>query len=267
MTAPNSGRWGDLRLRIASAVVMLVLGGTAVWMGGTVMAAMSVVLCGLMVWELAAICAPERHEAAHWIGVAAAAVLFAVLELRSLVPQAMLLLLICPLVAAFWMQRERIIFGLYGFAIMLTGYGFVALREGLGREEGFRMILWVLAIVVVSDISGYFVGRMVGGPKFWPKISPKKTWSGTAAGWVGALVVGLGFVLSGAGWAVLWLSPFIAFAGQMGDIAESWIKRRSGIKDSSNLIPGHGGVLDRLDALIGAVLLLLFAMQFIALPV
>ena len=114
---------------------------------------------------------------------------------------------------------------------------------------------------------GYFAGRSLGGPKFWPAISPKKTWSGTVAGWVGAALVGLGFVVfTGAGWGLIVLSPLVSFAGQMGDIAESWIKRRTGVKDSSRLIPGHGGVLDRFDALIGAVVLVMLLGLILPLP-
>ena len=98
---------------------------------------------------------------------------------------------------------------------------------------------------------------MLGGPKFWPKVSPKKTWSGTIAGWIGAAAVGVLFASQGmVPWYYAVLSPLIALAGQFGDIAESWIKRRAGAKDSSSLIPGHGGVLDRFDALVGAVLAL-----------
>jgi len=113
-------------------------------------------------------------------------------------------------------------------------------------------------VVVASDVLGYFAGRMLGGPKFWPAISPKKTWSGTVAGWIGAALVGLVVVLAtGASWALVPFSALVAFAGQMGDIAESWVKRRAGVKDASALIPGHGGVLDRFDALIGAVVLVM----------
>ena len=119
------------------------------------------------------------------------------------------------------------------------------------------MFLWLVAVVVASDTMGYFAGRLIGGPKFWPRISPKKTWSGTVAGWVGAGLVGAGFAAAGTvPWAYALLSPLIALAGQVGDIVESWIKRRAGAKDSSRLIPGHGGVLDRFDALVGAVLAL-----------
>ena len=111
---------------------------------------------------------------------------------------------------------------------------------------------------VASDVLGYFAGRMLGGPKFWPAISPKKTWAGTVAGWIGAAVVGMVVVLvSGAGWLLVPFSALVAFAGQLGDIAESWVKRRAGVKDASSLIPGHGGVLDRFDALIGAVVLVM----------
>ncbi len=116
-------------------------------------------------------------------------------------------------------------------------------------------MVWLVLVVVASDIMGYFAGRMLGGPKFWPRVSPKKTWSGTVAGWVGAAAVGLVLVVMGhAGPAIVVLSPLVALAGQMGDIVESLLKRRAGVKDASRLIPGHGGVLDRFDALIGAVL-------------
>jgi phosphatidate cytidylyltransferase len=117
-------------------------------------------------------------------------------------------------------------------------------------------------------VAGYFAGRSLGGPKFWPAVSPKKTWSGTVAGWIGAAMVGLGFVLAGhGGWALVLLSPVVAFAGQMGDVVESWLKRRAGVKDSSHLIPGHGGLLDRFDALIGATVVVMLIGLVFPLPI
>jgi phosphatidate cytidylyltransferase len=111
-------------------------------------------------------------------------------------------------------------------------------------------------VVLASDVAGYFAGRVLGGPKFWPHVSPKKTWSGTVAGWVLAALVGWAFMGPlGADAGLIGASVLLAFAGQMGDIAESAIKRRRGVKDSSDLIPGHGGVLDRFDALIAVVVL------------
>jgi phosphatidate cytidylyltransferase len=99
---------------------------------------------------------------------------------------------------------------------------------------------------------------LLGGPKLWPRVSPKKTWSGTIAGWICAGLVGLAFAPSlGASWLIAPLSVLIAMAGQAGDIAESAIKRHAGVKDSSNLIPGHGGPMDRFDALIASALMVM----------
>jgi phosphatidate cytidylyltransferase len=115
--------------------------------------------------------------------------------------------------------------------------------------------------VVASDVGGYFVGRIAGGPKFWPRISPSKTWSGTLAGWVGGALVGgagaamLGVTGGGLALATL-LAVVLACAAQAGDLWESALKRRAGVKDSSNLIPGHGGVMDRFDGMIGAAALM-----------
>ena len=117
----------------------------------------------------------------------------------------------------------------------------------------FVVLGWLVGIVVVTDVAGYFAGRRLGGPKFWPRVSPKKTWSGTAAGWVGAGIVGGLFAINSGVWVAVFLaSIFLSFASQMGDIAESAIKRKMGVKDSSALIPGHGGVLDRFDGMLGA---------------
>ncbi len=108
---------------------------------------------------------------------------------------------------------------------------------------------------------------LYGGPKFWPKVSPKKTWSGTVAGWVGAGLIGWGFVgVEGAGLGLIGVSVSLAMAAQMGDIAESAIKRKMGVKDSSALIPGHGGVMDRFDGMVGAAVLLLVAGPLAAVP-
>ncbi len=172
-------------------------------------------------------------------------------------------LAVAGVVGAMGPRRNRVVYFGYAVLIMLCGYGAIILRH----RAGIDVILWLVLIVVASDMLGYFAGRIFGGPKFWPRISPKKTWSGTVAGWIGAALVGLGFILAGHGdWTLLLLSPLIAFAGQMGDIAESWIKRRSGVKDSSNLLPGHGGVMDRFDALAASFAIVLTMAKFNLLP-
>jgi phosphatidate cytidylyltransferase len=166
-----------------------------------------------------------------------------------------LILLFVPAIAGTAvMPRERRTFFLYALAIVTAGWGLVTLRD----SHGPIWLFWVIGVVVATDVLGYFAGRALGGPKFWPRVSPKKTWSGTVAGWAGA--AGIGVVLwrvTGAGPALIWQSAALSFAAQMGDIAESALKRRMGVKDSSALIPGHGGLFDRFDGLLGAALALL----------
>lgn len=247
-----TARWGDLKTRVLSAVGMVLLGGGAIWAGGPWFSGLAVLVTGLMIWELARMTAPARPAEARLIGLFAAGALSFVLYAHS--PFLLGVLTLPALIGATKPRQDRMLFVLYATGVMLAGYGLVALRQGMG----LGIIGWLVAVVVASDIAGYFAGRILGGPKFWPAISPKKTWSGTVAGWLLAALVGAGFVVAGQGPMLLVaLSPVVAFAGQMGDIAESWIKRRTGVKDSSALIPGHGGVLDRFDALLAAVLLLL----------
>jgi len=260
--APNPDRWADLRLRVISAVVMVAVGVVAIGLGGAVFAALVVVCCGLMIWELARMTHATGADIAVPLGLSAGLCLALVLGGQA---RWMVLLLALPaLIGAAGPRRIRVVFAGYALLVMLTGYGMVQLRNG----PGLVVIVWLVAVVVASDLAGYFAGRALGGPKFWPAISPKKTWSGTVAGWIGAALVGLGFVAAGqGGWGLMVLSPLVALAGQMGDIVESGVKRRVGVKDSSGLIPGHGGLMDRFDALAGAAVIIYFVSLVVALPI
>lgn len=261
MTGQAAGRWSDLRMRMTSAAVMLGVGALEIWLGGPSFVALLVLLSAVMIWELSIISAPAGRGLAVGLAVlAAAALLLAVAVADSISP---MVLGLPALGLALTRRRDPGLVAGFGFAVMLAGFGLISLRG----TQGSVVILWLVGIVVVSDVMGYFAGRLIGGPKFWPAISPKKTWTGTVAGWLGAGVVGVAFVWVGmAGWAVVLLSPLVALAGQMGDIAESWIKRRAGVKDASRLIPGHGGVLDRFDAMTGAVLAVLLIGLVMPLP-
>ena len=248
--APAANRWADLRPRLVSALAMLVVGAVAVWHGGMLFAELAVICTGLMMWELARMTRGEGQDASILLGVLAAAVL--ALNLWAPHPWVLPLMLLPVLVGIIAPRRDTAVFAAYALVILATGWALVALRHG----AGVRPLIWLLTLVIVSDVLGYFAGRILGGPKFWPRVSPKKTWSGTVAGWVGAAGVGLAFWAAGQGNAALiWVSPLVALAGQMGDIAESAIKRRAGVKDSSSLIPGHGGLMDRFDALAFAAIL------------
>ncbi|MEY4304787.1 MAG: hypothetical protein RIT52_962 [Pseudomonadota bacterium] len=250
MSTAQPADWNDLRPRVLSAVVMVLVGGIEVWLGGAPFAVLVVLLTGVMMWELSRMTADPAFDLSLLLGPLAALLLALNLWSSSSLS---VIGLACPaLLGAVLPRRDRGVFLIYALIIMATGLALVLLRQSLGLVP----ILWLLAAVVTSDIMGYFAGRLLGGPKFWPRFSPKKTWSGTVAGWIGAALVGFGFWAAGLGSAhLLWASPLVALAGQMGDIAESAIKRRAGVKDSSNLIPGHGGFLDRFDALAFAAIL------------
>ena len=147
--------------------------------------------------------------------------------------------------------------------ILLAGLGLTILRD----DFGFGWMAWLALVVIATDIAGYFVGRAVGGPKLWPRISPSKTWSGGIGGWVAAALVGLWFVIQGAsGPELIAISVAVSMASQMGDVAESALKRRMGVKDASAILPGHGGMFDRFDGMLGASVFLLLVEQIIDFP-
>ena len=250
----SDGRFGDLKARVLSALVMIVVGFGALWLGGYALAALAVVLGGLLAWELYRMMVPDAPPGRAEAHGVVAAILVAVFSFTWGGMFSVMGLVMAAVLLGARMPRDGYIFAAYMVLILLAAHGFIVLRG----EYGLAWLLWLVLIVVASDVAGYFAGRVLGGPKFWPRISPKKTWSGTVAGWVLAAAVGFAFMgILGAGAWLIPVSALLAFAGQMGDIAESAIKRRYGVKDSSNLIPGHGGVLDRFDAMIAVTALTL----------
>lgn len=242
-------RWADLAPRFTTAALMIFVGVGEIWIGGWFFAASLWLLAGVMTWELSRLLAPGAHGTAMGLAAAAAAVLALVWFLPGIVALPFIGALAIAGAGRFGERWPLFMGG--AAAILLASYVIELLRNFGGVE----WILWVIGIVIMSDIAGYFAGKMLGGPKFWPAISPKKTWSGTVAGWIGAALVGLAFAgATGAGGWLVPLSVLVCFAGQLGDIGESAIKRIVGAKDSSSLLPGHGGVLDRFDAMIGAAI-------------
>ncbi|MEM9437011.1 MAG: phosphatidate cytidylyltransferase [Pseudomonadota bacterium] len=252
-------KWDDLRTRLVSGAAMAALGIAGVALGGVWFQMLTVFVTAVMVWELWTMIAPEAPVPGMLLAAATASVLSGLFANPLIFAFAAVL----PAIGAAALTRERLTFTCFAVAIIVAGWGLVTFRE----TYGVVWIIWLILVVVITDVAGYFAGRLVGGPKFWPAISPKKTWSGTLAGWVGAAIIGAVFLsFTTAGRDLIWISVLVSFASQMGDIAESALKRRMKVKDSSALIPGHGGLFDRFDGLLGASLVMLLAALVVEVP-
>ncbi len=243
----------ELKLRIISGIVMAAVVLAATWQGGLAFRLFSAAIALLVYYEWSTItrfAMPERIFG--WVAVAA--VTLAVLFERTGLGLALLAAFVALAVlrAATSAEVKGWLPGGIFYA-GLSGLSLAAIRGG--DATGLAAMLFVFAVVWATDILAYFVGRAIGGPKLAPKISPGKTWSGAAGGTVSAIIAGSAVALSLTDASPIWvvMTAFVlSVASQAGDLFESFIKRRFGVKDSSNLIPGHGGVMDRVDGLVVA---------------
>ena len=250
---PDGGR-RNLALRLASACVLAPPVVLAVHAGSPLYEAVVAVAAMLMVWEWARICG-GREAAAPGL-ILAAAVLGSCLATAAAKPQLAVAAAAAAaaLLAAVQVRRpvaDSLVFTCGGLVIVACAVAFLWLRTG--PEAGRELVFGLLCAVWCTDTCAYFTGRTVGGPRLAPRISPGKTWAGlcggivgaAACGWIWARLAGFGSQgLAAAGGAG------IALLAQAGDLAMSAVKRRYGMKDSSGLIPGHGGVLDRVDGML-----------------
>lgn len=258
MTPQSAGKWGDLAPRLTTSVFLIGIGVITIYLGGVWFAGLVALAIGLIGWELSGMALASRPKL---IGVVAGLCCLGVLWLPD--GWGLPLIIVPVIVAQPSLRRAHLSHAIFLTLSILAGYGLVDLRG----EASPNWLVWLIMIVAVTDIFGYFAGRMIGGPKFWPRVSPKKTWSGTVAGWVGALCVGLVALTFGSvGPEILAISVAVSMASQLGDVAESAMKRHVGVKDSSNLLPGHGGVFDRFDGVLGASVFLLLVAQIIDFP-
>jgi phosphatidate cytidylyltransferase len=234
---------------------MLPVAIAAVWFGAWWFAAFLAIVCAAMCREWAMICNPDRVAVWSVMALTGAA--------------APLLLMQFGFVAVLWCVAAGIVAlallvlagRLANPVVCIAGLPYVVIGISCAAwlrsdaEAGLATVLWVVASVIATDVGAYFVGRNVGGPKLVPRISPNKTWSGLIGGMLGAGIAG---AITGvlAGGAVLLLfagGVALAVISQAGDLIESALKRRFGVKDAGNLIPGHGGFLDRFDGYLTAL--------------
>ncbi|MGH7119394.1 MAG: phosphatidate cytidylyltransferase [Acetobacteraceae bacterium] len=249
------GRFEDLPARLVSAFVLAAIALACLWAGG-ISWALLVAVAGIGVgveWARVAGFRPAALPGLCLPVLAAAACLATAAGIT--VPTLILLAVVAAALArtgqAYSPGRVWLAGGV--FYVGIAGMAATWLR--LGTPAGRSNLLFVLVIVWASDTGAYLVGRMVGGPKLAPRISPSKTWAGMAGGIAFAIAAGLvvgKFFAAGTNVAGIGISIALAVASQAGDLLESAFKRRFGVKDSSRLIPGHGGLLDRLDGVLAA---------------
>lgn len=250
---PRPAGHGELRTRILSAAILAPVALAAVAAGGVLFALLVALVAAIGYWEWTSIAAGGEPR---WIRFVCLAVLVMSLLALSLDADARSLVVTGPalaaIVAAALLPRLR--WTLSGFVyVIVPCAAFIVLRRA--EASGWAAILFVLVVVWATDIAAFFGGRAIGGARLWPRVSPKKTWSGaicglvaaTAAGGLAVWSTGIGDISAG-----LLLAVPLSIAAQAGDLLESAVKRRFGAKDSGTIIPGHGGVLDRVDGLFGA---------------
>uniref|UniRef100_UPI0035B5657D phosphatidate cytidylyltransferase n=1 Tax=Komagataeibacter xylinus TaxID=28448 RepID=UPI0035B5657D len=243
----KSGNWKDLRARVLSAAVLVPCVALCVWAGGLLYGALIVLAMAGMAMEWArlfgfgletrrgqlclawAACVGGTALAGHWGGA--------------------LLVMVAAVVLGPALWAGQVAIGCAGLSLLWLRYM---------SEPGAGVVLFLVACVALSDTGAYMTGRVFGGPKLAPRISPAKTWSGSIGGMCCAVLGGmliaamLPGALPGAVWRGALFGGLVAIAAQIGDLGESALKRACNVKDSGTILPGHGGLLDRFDGLLVA---------------
>ncbi|HET6160939.1 MAG TPA: phosphatidate cytidylyltransferase [Dongiaceae bacterium] len=277
--ADRPGGLTNIQKRILSAAVLLPLVLVDIVLGHPYFDILVAAFAGIMAWEWARVCARRRNPAdptpaarlaaEQWLApgmLSIAAAVLAVLAEGFIEGAyvAWIVLLagatLCGLAALRHHRARAFWFPVGTIYVALPALALLAIRAD--PAFGQQTLFWTIALVVAADTGGYLVGRNVGGPKLAPGISPNKTWSGLGGAVAGAALVGLStaFILNHTN--VLMLTLFSAGLGlveQAGDLVESAFKRHFGVKDTSQIIPGHGGVLDRVDGLLAVAVAVLIA--------
>ncbi len=245
-----------LRLRILSALVMAPAAIAAAWIGGVLLALVVALAGALMGWEWARLCFRGRVGGGPGL-VLILAIPAATLAAILAAPASGLALLIAGALTVGVLSRGEGDSRLAAFGVLWIGLPCLALVWLAGNAvSGRATIFWIFAVVWATDIGAYAFGRTLGGPRLAPRLSPNKTWSGLVGGVICAALAGavaawlLGLSLLSP---LPLLSGVLAIVAQSGDLAESMAKRHFGVKDSSGLIPGHGGLLDRLDGMLAVI--------------
>jgi phosphatidate cytidylyltransferase len=237
----------ELTVRVLVGIALIAVAAIALFVGGIVFWLLCVVLGLAMMAEWASLTGAPVN--AKRLGLFALSVPLAILCPLAAGPGWFALGLIAAAFFFLSIITRRPIFAAGAFYVGLPVLSLLLIRHQ--HDQGIVYALWTLALVWMTDIGAYFAGRAVGGPKLAPALSPNKTWAGLIGGVVlASLFAAFMHYSYGLAWRLTLATPMLAVAAQAGDLFESWMKRRAGVKDSGNLLPGHGGVLDRLDGLV-----------------
>jgi len=276
--AQQAMRWSDLRARVLSAVILAPLALGALWLGGTPFVLMIALTALVLSWEWVSLCGTPRFVPAA-LAVPASLLAAGTATVLGHPPAGLGLLALGS--AAAWLlsrgapYRHRLAAGIPYLGLTIVAMLWLRDDPVAGRAN----LLFIMLLVWASDIGAYLAGRLIGGWRLAPRVSPGKTWSGAVGGLAAAALAGFAVGVVVAGGPVAWPGPggagpggaaaawtaagwplqaalaaavaaLLGVVGQAGDLLESALKRRFGVKDSGRLIPGHGGLLDRIDALL-----------------
>ena len=259
-TAGAAAGSGRFLTRLLSAAVLAGLLAGSLYTGWPYFHLLILAAAGLMAWEWAALCGRGRVGRG---GAALIAVCLAVVGLASftLSSEALLILILGVPVTALLARPERPSDSIWlGAGVLYVGgaaWAAVALFDMY--RDGAWAVAWIFWVVGFTDVGAYLIGRAVGGRRLAPRLSPKKTWSGFFGGLAFAALAGLLFALAAdrpaAGFHIA-AAVLVSLAAQGGDLFESLVKRRFGAKDSGKSVPGHGGLLDRVDGVVPVIVLI-----------
>jgi len=247
-----------LRTRVVSALILAPVALIPAYFGRPVWDVLVAVMGASMAWEWARLCGGGRLSRVGAVSMAIAPAAVAVAALAGAIPALIIVgagVVLIGLGASLEGARNPV-WPAAGVAYVGVPCLAMAWLRAM-PDDGLATLLWVLALVWATDTGAYIAGRGLGGPKLAPRISPNKTWAGLIGGMVAAAMTGVvaSFLLeSAAAWITVLVSAALAVIEQAGDLFESAVKRHFGVKDSSRLIPGHGGVLDRVDGLLAVSL-------------
>ncbi len=239
----------NLQLRVLASIAMIAIASVALVFGGVVFWMLAVVVALFMMAEWSVLNgADAKTKRLAQLSLSVPLALMAPASLLLVIHDFFTLGLLVG--AAFFVvivtRKPQLALG-----VLYCGLPVFALMIIRRQHEGIVFTLWALSLVWACDIGAYFTGRTLGGPKLAPVISPNKTWSGLIGGVaLASLVAALLHFEYGLPLRLTLATPVLAVLAQAGDLYESWLKRRAGVKDSGNILPGHGGILDRLDGLV-----------------